>query len=95
MNVIAKNLKGGGKILSYLLAAVFAAVVCFSKAAFASSDLLPVIPQPTEWKPSAGFCNLAKAKVVFRIDAAAGLGEEGKLQKWPHFSSTIIDVKMI
>ena len=77
MTIIVKNLKGGGKTLSDLLVAVLAAVFCFSSAAFASSDLLPVIPQPTEWKPGAGECALDAAKVTYLIRTDLGLGEEG------------------
>ena len=72
-----KTSRGGGKTLSFLLAAVFAVVVCFSNAAFASSDLLPVIPQPTEWKPGTGECALDAAKVTYLIRTDLGLGEEG------------------
>ena len=33
--------------------------------------LLPVIPQPTEWKPTAGECGLASAKVDEKVDASS------------------------
>ncbi|MBR3776357.1 MAG: family 20 glycosylhydrolase [Kiritimatiellae bacterium] len=39
--------------------------------------LLPVIPQPTEWKPAEGTCDLAGAKVVEKIVTDASLGDEG------------------
>lgn len=39
--------------------------------------LLPVIPQPTEWKPSGGTCDLATAKVTEKIITDASLGNEG------------------
>ncbi|MBO7206226.1 MAG: hypothetical protein J6W10_01285 [Kiritimatiellae bacterium] len=37
--------------------------------------LLPVIPQPTEWKPAEGTCDLAGAKVVEKIVTDASLGD--------------------
>lgn len=46
-----------------------------------AAALLPVIPQPTEWKPTAGECDLAAAKVEEKIGAGAGLGEEGYTMK--------------
>jgi len=44
-------------------------------------SLLPVIPQPTEWKPAAGECDLTSAKVDEKVDASSGLGEEGYTMK--------------
>ncbi len=38
---------------------------------------LPVIPQPTEWKPSQGECDLAKAMIDVKISEDSGLGDEG------------------
>ena len=45
------------------------------------SALLPVIPQPTEWKPAEGVCDLATAKVEVSVNAESGLGEEGYSMK--------------
>ena len=45
------------------------------------SALLPVMPQPTEWKPAAGECDLATAKVDVGVSAESGLGEEGYAMK--------------
>ena len=42
-----------------------------------AAALLPVIPQPMEWKPTQGGCTLEAAKVEVKVDAASGLGEEG------------------
>ena len=39
--------------------------------------LLPVVPQPTEWKPSEGTCPLAEASVVTTKVDDARYGEEG------------------
>ena len=43
--------------------------------------LLPVVPQPSEWKPSSGECDLSRAKVAFNLDTRANLGEEGYAMK--------------
>lgn len=43
--------------------------------------LLPVVPQPSEWKPSDGECDLSRAKVAFNVDAKSNLGEEGYTMK--------------
>lgn len=39
--------------------------------------LLPVIPQPTEFKPAPGTCDLATAKVTETLAGDPGLGDEG------------------
>lgn len=39
--------------------------------------MLPVIPQPTEWKPGDGVCDLASARVTETKSDDASLGEEG------------------
>ena len=39
--------------------------------------LLPVIPQPTQWTPAEGECDLAKAKVTVSESLSKDLGEEG------------------
>ncbi len=49
-------------------------------ATFAAA-LLPVVPQPAEWKPTEEECDLAKAKVAESVSAASGLGEEGYAMK--------------
>ena len=46
-------------------------------AAQSEGSMLPVIPQPAEWKQAQGECDLAKAKVSAKVDKEAGLGEEG------------------
>ena len=46
-----------------------------------AAALLPVIPQPTEWKPAEGVCDLAMAKVDVTMSAGSGLGEEGYTMK--------------
>ena len=55
-----------------------------------ATALLPVIPQPTEWKPGEGVCDLAAAKVEVRVDAAAGLGEEGYAMKFSPEAVTVV-----
>ena len=46
-------------------------------AAQSEGSLLPVIPQPAEWKRAQGECDLANAKVTSKVDKETGLGEEG------------------
>lgn len=41
--------------------------------------LLPVIPQPTQWTPSGGECDLANARVTVSVSPSSNLGEEGYL----------------
>ena len=43
--------------------------------------LLPVIPQPTQWMPAKGTCDMATANVSVAVCADAGLGEEGYTMK--------------
>ena len=43
--------------------------------------LLPVIPQPTQWTPAEGECDLAKAKVTVSESLSKDLGEEGYTMK--------------
>ena len=80
------------KLCTSLAISIFAYFHNLSAVALAETDstfaycgeaaaLLPVIPQPTEWKPTAGECDLAAAKVEKKIGAGAGLGEEGYTMK--------------
>ena len=46
-----------------------------------AAGLLPVIPQPTQWMPSKGTCDIATANVSVAMCADAGLGEEGYTMK--------------
>ena len=51
---------------------------------------LPIIPQPMEWKPSAGECDLAAAKVEAKVDASSALGEEGYTMKIAPGAITVV-----
>ena len=46
-------------------------------AACAAVNLLPVVPQPREWKPAGGACRLEADKVCYARVRDAALGEEG------------------
>ena len=46
-----------------------------------AAGLLPVIPQPTQWVPAKGTCDIATANVSVAVCADAGLGEEGYTMK--------------
>lgn len=46
-----------------------------------AAGLLPVIPQPTQWMPAKGTCDIATANVSVAVCADAGLGEEGYTMK--------------
>ena len=46
-----------------------------------AAPLLPVIPQPAEWTPAKGECDLDKAKVSVDVNGDYGLGEEGYTMK--------------
>ena len=46
-----------------------------------AAGLLPVIPQPTQWMPAKGTCDIATADVSVAVCADAGLGEEGYTMK--------------
>ncbi len=43
----------------------------------ALAALLPIIPQPTEWKATEGTCDLAAAKIIVSVSSSSELGEEG------------------
>ena len=73
MNIIAKNLKGGGKTLTYLLAAVFAANVWAANVA-SSAKSPALIPAPREIALTGGtYASVAK----FKIERVAGIPSEG------------------
>ena len=46
-----------------------------------AAGLLPVIPQPTQWTPSEGECDIATASVSVAVCTDSGLGEEGYTMK--------------
>ena len=46
-----------------------------------AAGLLPVIPQPTQWMPSKGTCDIATANVSVAMCADSALGEEGYTMK--------------
>ena len=46
-----------------------------------AAGLLPVIPQPTQWMPAEGECDLATASVSVAVCADSALGEEGYTMK--------------
>ena len=62
---------------SAALAACCLTLVAVASYAADTNALLPVIPQPTEWKPGEGVCDLFNAKLDLKVDKNAGLGEEG------------------
>ena len=50
-------------------------------AIFLLASLLPVIPQPTEWKPGEGECDIRKSRVVTTLVKDKSLGDEGYRMK--------------
>lgn len=80
-------------IFAYFHTFTFAYCGDLSGGALAKAEaaaLLPIIPQPTEWKPAAGECDLAAAKVEAKVDASSALGEEGYTMKIAPGAITVV-----
>ena len=89
------NMKFWSRYSNFLAALAVSVFAYFhtSTIAYSAEDatpILPVIPQPTKWKPEAGECDLASAKVEVKVDASSVLGEEGYTMKIAPGAITVV-----